>query len=186
MDSPKSQLIDAASRNDLACFQASLVECVDQIELYQAARWGLHHFEDDAISLEKYVKPILEAMEDVNFLPKEEFFPLINLVIEYSPSEDQTHSLQLLELLLSKGANPNDSRHWPPLMHTIDSEGDAFNQAELPPKTDILKILLKYGANPRLTDGRNVGRTPLEIASNYRFQAAIEILEQHLRSEPSV
>ncbi len=61
-------------------------------------------------------------------------------------------------------------------MHTIDAEADAFNQCEIPPKTAMLELLLKYGADPLLTDGKKVGMTPLKLAQNYQFGAAIEIL----------
>ena len=115
------------------------------------------------------------------------------------------HHKEMLELLLTHGADPNAFNQGTPLQRAIERDipydvelllangadpdlgsWSAVHMAIMHGRTKILEILLDYGANPNTIDG--AGHTPMYYAENgYRSyygesssnERAIEILRAH-------
>lgn len=154
--------------------QAVQTTGVSQTKLHAAMGWLLRHVPQNAENLKLYFLPTLAAVQDVNFWPDSEAMPLLNHAIERSQLGAGDYQPTLVAELLRRGAEPNDSRYWPPLLHTIDVEGQAYRHHTRAPRTDILDLLLQSGAQPELRDAQ--GRTALQIAEAYGLKAAIHKL----------
>lgn len=149
---------------------------VSQSKLHAALGWMLRHVPQNAENLRLCFLPTLAAVQDVNFWPDSENMPLINLTIEHLNLGARDDELSFLAELVKRGADVNDRRFWPPLMHTVDMEGQAYRHHTRAPRMDVLDLLLAHGANPELTDAQ--GRTALQIARAYELKAAIQRLTQ--------
>ncbi|MFC6592162.1 hypothetical protein ACFP81_09235 [Deinococcus lacus] len=96
--------------------------------------------------------------------------PLLNLAIDRSALGAGDYDPGLVAALLERGADPNDARYWPPLLHTIDVEGQAYHHHTRAPRMDLLDLLLARGADPAVADAR--GYTAMGVAAAYKLQAA--------------
>lgn len=148
---------------------------ISQTKLHTALGWMLRHVAQNAQNLKLYFLPTLTAVQDVNFWPDTEAMPLLNLATEHSKLGQGDYEPTLLAELLRRGANPNDLRYWPPLLHTVDIEGEAYQRHTRAPRMDILDLLLTHGAQAELPDSQ--GRTALQIAQAYGLKAAIHKLQ---------
>ncbi|HVW02204.1 MAG TPA: ankyrin repeat domain-containing protein [Planctomycetaceae bacterium] len=85
-------------------------------------------------------------------------------------------NFELVRLLHERGADVNfpDSSGWTPLHHAVDTEADCAWQAEETPTGELVELLLALGAKTEVRDER--GRTPLDVARDYQFGRAIELL----------
>lgn len=83
----------------------------------------------------------------------------------------------MIEFLLRHGAhiNAQTDSGWTPLHAAVDIEGDGALQAQREATASVTKLLLRYGADPRVAD--NCGRTPLDIAERYGHEAAKGLLQ---------
>ncbi|WP_261664700.1 VF530 family DNA-binding protein [Deinococcus sp. Marseille-Q6407] len=142
---------------------------VSQTKVHQALGWALRHPESAPPAAQRQ---LLEMVQDVNFWPDTEALPLLNLAVE------QTADPALVRALLDRGADPNDARFWPPLLHTTDVEGQAYAAHTRAPNTAVLDLLLAHGADPELRDSR--GLTALQIAEAYGLRAFINKLTPSL------
>jgi ankyrin repeat protein len=112
----------------------------------------------------KLASLLLERGADVNIANKGGWAPLYlatdNRNIEGGdypvPKPDMDH-LELIELLLKKGANPNAQVRENTLTRTIftmqwffESGATAFVRASQSSDTELMKLLLKYGADPKI------------------------------------
>lgn len=149
------------------------VSGVSQSKLHAALGWMLRHVPQSAENVRLYFLPTLSAVQDVNFWPDSETMPLLNLAIEHLHL-GADEEVGFLAELLRRGADVNDNRFWPPLLHTVDMEGQAYQTRIRAPRTDILDLLLQSGAQPELADAQ--GRTALTIAEAYGLKAAINKL----------
>lgn len=147
---------------------------VSQSKLHAALAWMLRHVPQNAQNLKLYFLPTLEAVQDVNFWADSETMPLLNLAIEHSQLGAGDYDPGMVRALLQRGASPNDSRYWLPLLHTVDVEGQAYQNRHRAPRTDILDLLLTHGAKPELSDSR--GHSALQMAEAYGLKAAINKL----------
>lgn len=162
-------LIDALKRGQELDFTG-----LSQSKIHAALGWMLRHVEQNAANLKAYFLPALAAVQDVNFWPDSEAMPLLNLAIDRSALGHGDYEPGLIAELLRRGADANDSRFWPPLLHTVDTEGQAYKNRTRAPRTDILDLLLAHGANKDAQDSR--GHTALAIAEAYGLRAAIHKL----------
>ena len=151
---------------------------VSQSKLHAGLGWMLRHVPQNAENLRLYFLPILAAVQDVNFWPDSETMPLINLTIEKLHLGAGDDEIGFLAELVKRGADVNDTRFWPPLMHTVDVEGQAYRTHTRAPRMDVLDLLLAHGVKPELKDAG--GRTALQVAQAYGLKAAI----QRLTPEP--
>lgn len=86
---------------------------------------------------------------------------------------------ETLARLLAGGADPNEvSGNMTLLTHAIDAEGDGAAQTGEPLTVHTTAILLAFGADPEQPDPD--GRTPLAMATNYRHDLAIKLLQAHI------
>ncbi|ADY27040.1 Protein of unknown function DUF2132 [Deinococcus proteolyticus MRP] len=136
---------------------------VSQTKQHQALAWALRHG-----APAEQLLALLGGIEDVNFWPDSEALPLLNLAVERAAPP------AFLRELLRRGADPNDARFWPPLLHTVDAEGQAYRSGSRAPSTEVLDLLLAHGADPQRTDQR--GHTALDIAQAYGLKAFIHKL----------
>lgn len=151
---------------------------ISQTKIHAALGWMLRHVPQNAENLRLYFLPTLEQVQDVNFWPDSEPLPLLNLAIDRSQLGAGDYEPTLVAELLRRGANVNDARFWPPLLHTVDVEGQAYRSKSRAPRTDILDMLLTAGADPNIQDGR--GNTARSIAEAYGLRAVLNKL-----SDPS-
>ena len=147
---------------------------VSQTRLHGALAWMLRHVPQNAVNLSTYVLPTLAAVQDVNFWPAEETMPLLNRAIEQSHPGEGDYEPGVVAELLRRGANADDGRYWPPLLHAVDVEGRAYRNRSRAPRTDLLDLLLAHGADPAVTDAE--GHTALSIAQAYELRAAVNKL----------
>lgn len=138
-------------------------ENAENIEL-GALYWLIRHHEGN----ESALRAAFEISGNICVWPDTEEMPLLNAAIEHDAP------LWLLRLLLEKGADPNDSRYWLPLLHAVDVEGRAYRSRSRSPRTDLIDLLLAAGANAELADPR--GYTALSVAQAYGLKAAINKL----------
>lgn len=118
----------------------------------------------------KVIHALLQAGADPNQICKDEFplFQALSSAHYYHGNE----GVGMIELLLSKGANPNIKNR----------EGDTFLIAclrtlMLCDKESIVNLiadLIKAGANP--SEGDHFGNTPLHVAATYNDVAIVELL----------
>lgn len=148
---------------------------VSQTRLHGALGWMLRHIEQSAVNLKLYFLPTLAAIGDVNFWPEAELRPLLSLAIERAQPGVGDYETGLIAELLRRGADPNDGRYWPPLLHTVDLEGEAYRTGRRAPRNDVLDLLLTHGADPHITDAR--GHTARSIAQAYGLKAALHRLD---------
>ncbi|MEZ0609902.1 ankyrin repeat domain-containing protein [Fibrella sp. WM1] len=83
----------------------------------------------------------------------------------------ETFNTELVELLLSSGADPNKFTDYAtPLNAAIDVSVEAYKNEETEVcSTDIIERLLAHGANVMLADKK--GRTAYDFAKNYHLPA---------------
>lgn len=83
--------------------------------------------------------------------------------------------LSLVELLCEHGADVNYRPHdmSSPLHWAVDSEADGAWQTGTKPNVEIIRLLLRYGANLSLT---NKLGTPYDMAKRYEFMDAVSYL----------
>lgn len=148
---------------------------VSQTKLHTALGWMLRHTEQNAANLKLYFLPTLAAIQDVNFWPETERRPLLSLAIERAQPGVGEYETGLIAELLRRGADPNDARYWPPLLHTVDLEGEAYRSGARAPRNDVLDLLLARGADPGVRDAR--GHTARSIAEAYGLKAALHRLD---------
>ena len=162
-------LIDALKRGQPLNFTG-----ISQSKLHAALGWMLRHVPQNAENLRLYFLPTLAAIQDVNFWPDSETMPLLNLAIDRSKLGQGDYEPGLVAELLRRGADVNDSRFWPPLLHTVDVEGQAYRAKTRAPRTDFLDMLLSHGADAQIQDSQ--GHTALSIAEAYGLKAAVNKL----------
>ena len=147
---------------------------VTQTRLHVALGWMLRHVEQNAANLRAYFLPTLAAIGDVNLWPDGETMPLLNRALEQSRTGEGDYEAGVVTELLRRGADANDARYWPPLLHAVDVEGRAYRDRTRAPRTDLLDLLLAHGADPAAADPR--GHTALSIAQAYDLRAAVNKL----------
>lgn len=162
-------VLDALKRGQALDFTG-----VSQSKLHAALGWMLRHIEQNAENLRLYFLPTLTQMADVNFWPDSEPLPLLNLAIDRSQLGAGDYEPTLVAELVKRGADVNDARFWPPLLHTVDVEGQAYRTKSRAPRTDILDMLLTAGADPNIRDVR--GNTARSIAEAYGLRAVLNKL----------
>ena len=162
-------LIDALKRGQALDFTG-----VSQTKLHAALGWMLRHVEQNAQNLQLYFLPTLEHIQDVNFWPEAEPLPLLNLAIDRSAPGAGDYEPGVVAELLRRGADANDPRFWPPLLHTVDVEGQAYRSKTRAPRTDLFDLLLTHGADLALEDSR--GNTARSMAEAYGLRAVINKL----------
>ncbi|MDO4263450.1 MAG: VF530 family DNA-binding protein [Deinococcus sp.] len=140
---------------------------VSQTKVQRALAWALRHRADHGIET-PHLLTLLGAVQDVNFWPDSEPFPLLNQAIE------QAAPASFVRELLRRGAEVNDPRYWLPLLHTAEVEGQAYRTQTRAPSTEVLDLLLAHGAAPQAQDGR--GHTALDIAQAYGLKAFVNKL----------
>ncbi|MFD5417545.1 ankyrin repeat domain-containing protein [Streptomyces sp. NPDC127069] len=87
---------------------------------------------------------------------------------------------ETLARLLASGSDPDEVfGNMTLLTHAIDAEGDGALQSGQPLTVHTTAVLLAFGADPELADPD--GRTPLEIATDYAHDLAIQLLRTHIR-----
>lgn len=155
---------------------------VSQSKLHAALGWMLRHAPQNAANLKLYFLPTLAAVQDVNFWPDSETMPLLNLTIENLKLGAGDDELGFLTELVKRGADVNDRRFWPPLMHTVDVEGQAYKNRTRAPRMDVMDYLLAHGADAELTDAQ--GRSALQVAQAYGLKAAVQRLTPELVEKP--
>lgn len=174
-----NSLVAHVKRGESEELLATLLEGeFSQTKAHQALVWCIHHLPQTKQNLELYFLPILNNVQDVNFWPDSETMPLLNLAIEHSKLGAGDYDLGLIRALLQRGAQPSDSRYWPPLLHTVDVEGQAYKGRTRAPRTDILDLLLNHGATPELSDSQ--GHTGLQMAQAYHLKAFINKLRPNI------
>lgn len=164
-------LVDALKRGQPLNFTG-----LSQSKLHAALGWMLRHVPQNAENLRLYFLPTLAAIQDVNFWPDSEAMPLLNLAIDRSALGHGDYEPGVVAELLRRGADLNDSRFWPPLLHTVDVEGQAYRAKIRAPRTDLLDLLLSHGADAQIQDSR--GHTALSIAEAYGLKAAVNKLSK--------
>lgn len=147
---------------------------VSQTKIHAALGWMLRHVPQNAENLRLYFLPTLAAIQDVNFWPDSEPLPLLNLAIDRSSLGAGDYEPGVVAELLGRGADVNDTRFWPPLLHMVDVEGQAYRARTRAPRTDLLDLLLSHGADAQLQDSR--GHTALSIAEAYGLKAVVNKL----------
>lgn len=162
-------LIDALKRGQTLDFTG-----ISQTKIHAALGWMLRHTEQNAQNLKLYFLPTLAQVQDVNFWPDSEPLPLLNLAIDRSALGQGDYEPGVVAELLRRGADVNDPRFWPPLLHAVDVEGQAYQSKARAPRTDILDLLLSHGADPQVQDSR--GHTARSIAQAYGLKAAVNKL----------
>lgn len=153
--------------------RGSLETTASAEQLQEAIYWMLRHVPQNRANIDIFFLPLLDLI-DVNIWPAHESMPLLNLAIERSTLGLDDYEVGVIRGLLARGADPNDTRYWLPLLHTIDVEGTAYREKRRAPRTDIIDILLAAGADPQQQDGR--AYTALSIAQAYGLKAAINKL----------
>ncbi|MBZ9713884.1 VF530 family DNA-binding protein [Deinococcus multiflagellatus] len=134
-----------------------------QTRAHEALAWALRHG-----AAEADLRTLMAFVQDVNFWPERERLPLLNLAI------DRDAPPAFVRELLKQGADANDPRYWPPLLHTVDVEGLAYQTGRRAPRTDVLDLLLSHGAHPDASDKR--GHTALDLARAYGLKAVLNKL----------
>ncbi|MFC9797247.1 ankyrin repeat domain-containing protein [Streptomyces sp. NPDC127584] len=86
---------------------------------------------------------------------------------------------EALARLLAEGADPDEVlSNMTLLTHAIDTEGDGALQSGRPLTVHTTAVLLAFGADPELADPG--GRTPLDVATNYDHDLAVQLLRTHI------
>ena len=147
---------------------------VSQTKIHAALGWMLRHLEQNAANLKLYFLPTLAQIQDVNFWPDAEPLPLLNLAIDRSALGQGDYEPGVVAELLRRGADANDPRFWPPLLHTVDVEGQAYRNKTRAPRTDIFDLLLAHGADAGAQDSR--GNTARSMAEAYGLRAVLNKL----------
>lgn len=172
-------LIIAVERHDLTMLMSEISsKNFSQDDIYQAFIVCLYGFPGDYQKQKEFSLPLLGIMDSADYLPGNEWNPLINCAIENSGCPEDGYDPWILQELIVKGANPNDTRLWPPLVNAIDIECDSFSQQQVSegqPDTVLIRILLENGANPSLKDSN--GRDAFDVAKSYGYANVINILE---------
>jgi ankyrin repeat protein len=111
---------------------------------------------------------LLEHGATPNCQPCDHMPPLFLAVEQRNPG--------LVRLLCSHGADVNYRYDvdWTPLHLAVDVEADTAWQRREAPSTEMVELLLALGADPGAKDV--AGRTPLNIAEDYGFSRAIDLL----------
>ncbi len=111
---------------------------------------------------------LLEIGAPINMEPPKSDPPLICAIGTSDPN--------LVELLCERGADVNMRLFdmFTPLHYAVDVEADCAWQMGTTPSVEIIRLLLKYGANPNST---NRDGTPYDMAQRYEFAEACELLK---------
>lgn len=166
---PFVRLVKRGAPSELLALLASGDPSASQTKAHLALGWMLRHLpvqEEETLRL--FLLPVLGSVQDVNFWPESAPMPLLNLAI------DRDAPPALIRELLKRGADANDARYWPPLLHTTDVEGLAYREGRRAPRTDVLDLLLAHGADPDRADER--GHTAREMARAYGLKAVLNKL----------
>jgi len=110
------------------------------------------------------VKNIIEKDAiDLNYLDSNGDSPLLIAI--------ETGNLEMIELLLIKGASPNFCGYTLPLNAAIDIAVASTKSANtvLEDSTEIIELLLKYGADINQKD--NAGESAIDFAKDYHISA---------------
>ncbi|MFC3832413.1 MULTISPECIES: VF530 family DNA-binding protein [Deinococcus] len=168
----------ALKRGDTAEFTRLLASgTMSQARVHGALGWALRHLPADDERLAGVLRPLLEGVEDVNHWPDHAPLPLLSLAI------DRDADPAFVRDLLRRGADADDARFWPPLLHTTDVEGQAYRGKRRAPRTDVLDALLAAGADASRADAR--GNTALSIAHAYGLRAFVNKLNPPNTPPPS-
>ncbi len=148
-----------------------MVESDDSIDgkcKNQGLVWAIMAEHPDIVSI------LLEHGADPNHWVDECSNPL-HIAAEFS-------NPQIVEELIRYGADVNalDVVGSSVLVRSIDSEGDAGIQLDIPPKSDVTRILLDAGADPLLpcVDGT----TPMDVARHLFHPEAERLLKERIKS----
>lgn len=112
---------------------------------------------------------LVEHGAPLNFCPSDGWPPFYYAV--------EQRNYDLVKLLHRYGADVNFSKEdgFTPLHLAVDIEADAAWQKGETPSVAMIQLLLELGANPAVMD--ETGSTPLDIAEEYDFGGAIELLK---------
>lgn len=112
---------------------------------------------------------LLEHGAIANCQPSE-YMPPIHCAVEQKNGE-------LVKVLCSHGADVNypNENGYTPLHLAVDVEADTAWQRGETPTVEMVRLLLKLGADPTAKDA--TGNNPLVIAQQYEFSRAIELLK---------
>ena len=114
-------------------------------------------------------RQLLEAGADPNRSFDGSGFPPMGAAIEQA-------WLPGLQLLLAYGGDINVRKYggWTPLIHAVDIESDGAWQSGEPACLDLLRFLLRHGADPTLRDDR--GECAADLARRYGWDEAVQLL----------
>lgn len=159
-----TNLADLASNQQWEHVQRELVATPHLIEELTGALVKAVFFQNLAMT-----RQLLEAGADPNRSFDGSGFPPMSAAIEQA-------WLPGLQLLLVHGGDVNVRKYggWTPLMHAVDVEADGACQSGEPASLDLVRFLLKQGADPALRDDR--GECAADLARRYGWDEAVQLL----------
>ena len=109
------------------------------------------------------VEDLIKSGVDINYIGENGDTPLLVAV--------ETQNYELVKILLQNKADPNSVSRLPSLHAAIDTAVEATknNDHIKEDSTQIIELLLEYGANPNLTDFN--GKTAYQFAKGYHLPA---------------
>lgn len=159
-----SNLLAAVEANDLVRTVRLMKERPATGEVCAAAASSIERSQTEMLSV------LLRNGADPNARLPGMNWTLLHLAVEHQ-------NAAALTLLLEHGADVEsvDDSGCTALHHAIDTEADAAHQAGQAPVPTLTRLLLDAGADPHAKDSR--GKTPLEIARDYDYAAAVAEME---------